>query len=311
MCGYVLFLSLSILVVTLLGCGEYEIEDRINPYDPENPWGVELLSVTALTEGGVNEYPSWSPDESKVAYFSRSDRQICIVHLAERSIEKLALVSDHIWETSPRWSPTESKIAYIHSPSWDMSVRDYPGSNTVQLTEDGGCKEGALIWSPDGKEIAYIQRGEVKVMNADGSNKRKPMLDKPIEPVSAISDWFPNGSELLVISGEEPRAYTVNVYSGYVNPLPTGERVSCWDAVWSNDGSKILYVTFNYGRYELWMMDEDGEQKVVILTKDLVEYAAFIDSVSWSRDESAILFVGSKTFYGSIRDVYLMQIEQR
>lgn len=315
MAKYVFLLASIILIITLISCEEYEIKERTNPYDEENPWGRKVISVVPLTQDGVSDYPSWSPDETKIAYYNRSDRSIYVMDAAGKSFQ-LPLVSGHKWEGryATKWSPTENKIAYIHGPHWDISVRDYPGTDSAQpLTEDGP-EDGictSLVWSRDGTKIAYVQEGMIKIMNADGGNKRELSPDKPIEPISKISDWSPDGSKLMVISGEEPRAYTIDVQTNHAQLLPIGEEALCWNAVWSTDGSKILYVTFNFDRYELWIMNEDGMQRAAALTKDITHYANFIGSIVWSKDEFAVLFVGSDKFFGSDRDIYMMRMELR
>ncbi len=314
------FPSLSIiLIVIIIGCGEYEIEDRTNPYDPvylENQWGKRVKGAKLLTTDGKSNYPSWSHDEKKIAYSSYLEDvegwRICVRDITDGSPEVLEPAENHKWETSPRWSPVESRIAYIHN-NYDISVRDYPGNESKQLTQGGICKEGAIVWSPDGTRIACIQEGKIRILDSY-SGHSEDELDpgdlKPIEEFSHISDWSPDGRKLMVISGEQ-QAYIVDIKQKSEEPLLTGGEDLCWEAVWSTDVSKpgILYVTFHNNRYELWIMNADGKQKAAILTDDISHYANFMRCISWSADESKVLFVGSDRFHGSSRNICLMEMD--
>jgi Tol biopolymer transport system component len=376
---------LMAVVIALIGCDDgYEPKERTNPYDPENPAGRKVISVISLTTNGVSEYPSWSADETKIAYYNRSDTSLYIMDSTGKFAEKLPLAPDqllfstelkyqmdldngdfpeglaqefkdnkillsqnvtvsvnerdkewliidkdrgltytvrknreqlnifsnHLWEIGPRWSPTENKIAYIHSPNWDISVRDYPGTDSVQLTEDGGCNPGSLIWSRDGAKLAYIQNNVIKIMDADGDNKRELKPQESIEPIVTISDWSPDGGKLMVIAGKEPKAYILALSTNHVHLLPKEKEGLCWHAVWSTDGAKQLYVTFHSDRYELWIINADGNQ-AAILTKDIDPKANFIGFINWSQDESAVLFMGSEQFYARNRDIIMMRMELR
>jgi hypothetical protein len=174
-----------------------------------------------------------------------------------------------------QWSPKENKIAYIHGRDWDISVRDYPGVVSQQLTpegnEDGYCS--SLVWSRDGKKIAYVQVGKLKIMDADGQNKIDITLNKPIEPILKISEWCEQ--KLMVISGEENRAYTIEIdmesAQGSVERLPVTKNGLSYDAVWSKDCSQTLYITENFGRRELWLINPDKSQAAILMTDTALE----------------------------------------
>ena len=96
MTKYVFWLASIILILTLISCEEYKPKERKNSYDPENPAGRKFISVTPLTTGGVSKYPSWSPDEKKIAYYHSPDRSIYVMDVVEKSTEKLPLMPDKL-----------------------------------------------------------------------------------------------------------------------------------------------------------------------------------------------------------------------
>ena len=229
--------------------------------------------------------------------------------MIKKDKDQLSIFSNHSLESSPSWSPTSSKIAYMHPPG-DISVRDYPEGDSVQLTKDARGQYGSITWSRDGTMIAYIQGGKIKIMNADGSDPQELKPCKVIKSITTITDWSPDGSKLLVIAGETPKAYTIDLCTNDVKLLPQEKRGLYEDAVWSADGLKNLYVIFRSERHELWIINPDGTQ-AAILTNDINPYARFIDYISWSKDESMVLFLGSDQFYNQNRDIYMMRMELR
>jgi hypothetical protein len=108
-------------------------------------------SVQQLTSGKFDDrYPSWSPDNSKIAFARAAvniwDRRLCIINSDGSSLEeliaapKLGLVS---------WSPDGNSIAF---------VREYLTLNIFDLhTQSIKCYGSAycdIVWSPDSKKIA-------------------------------------------------------------------------------------------------------------------------------------------------------------
>jgi hypothetical protein len=148
-----------------------------------------------------------------------------------------------------------------------------------------------LVWSPDGKEIAYIgfdydannyMLQIVEVANPE--NKR--ILDKLTKPVTfaLVTDWSPDGRHLMAISAGKPRAYRVNIATRDVQLLEIPGSRLCMHAVWSKDGSRILYVTRNFGRSELWMMDSDGNRAAVLTEDTLLAEDTFLFDIKLDQD---------------------------
>jgi len=322
----VVFLAIIAIITVLEGCGDFEVEDRVNPYDAKNRLAMKA-SIELLTDAGNYDYPSWSSDETKVAYYSRSYLGIHVVDIASKSIVELEKC--HRWESSPRWSPTANKIAYMHDPDYNISVRDYPGNSCVPksepLTKDEVCLEGSLAWSPDGEKIAYVQTidntRKIKIMDKDGKNNHELNISNTITDPYTITDWLQVESKdggkdegkLLFICEGKKQAFIIDIGTGSLQSLPIGVENGelktsslCYSAAWSADGSKIIYITKNYERYELWMMNADGTQKVVIMAvkegeqQDNRRYAVYMQSLNCSKNRSkdgfSILFSGSDSF---------------
>ncbi len=135
---------------------------------------------TQLTETGSNGSPTWSPDATKIAFFSFrpgfTDREILVMN-ADGSNET-RLTMDGGEDVEPRWSPDGNRIAFRRQdPSTsniDIWVMDSDGMNPMQLTNDV-AEDRDHRWSPDGTKIVFTKnRGddaEVWVMDSDGSDQ--------------------------------------------------------------------------------------------------------------------------------------------
>jgi WD40 repeat protein len=287
------FLS-TVFIIVLIGCDadDYKLDPRDNPYDPGISWGSRAISIEGVTVEEMGDYPSWSYDGSKIAYYHPGEQCICIVEEGG-SAKPLPYTSEDQYSEGicVKWSPVEDRLAYIQEgfDGVGISVRPYPDTDPPSadpITMSDGYYT-SLVWSPDGKEIAYVDDIDCMLQIievADPGNKR--VLDKLTKPITfaLVTDWSPDGRHLMAISTGKPRAYKVDIATRDVDLLEIpGSRV-CMYAVWSKDGSRILYVTRNFGRSELWMMDSDGNQAAVLTKDTLLTEDTFLFDITLDRD---------------------------
>ena len=71
-----------------------------------------------------------------------------------------------------------------------------PGSTVRRLTTDG--HDAGPRWSPDGKHIAYLDRGNLWIMRANGSHKHRITGQAP-GYTDARPSWSPNGRYLAFV----------------------------------------------------------------------------------------------------------------
>lgn len=148
-----------------------------------------------LATGGYFSFPTWSPDGSKIAFWSGDEQkigQIWVMDSRGGSKKQLTFPRFNSYTPSgssanaPSWSNTNhiafwSGIARRYGQIW---VMDADGHNARQLTNcpvPSNCDNPS--WSPDGRLILYeVSDGKAGVlgralvqtwlMNADGSNQR-------------------------------------------------------------------------------------------------------------------------------------------
>ena len=137
--------------------------------------------------------PVWSPDGTKILFTSDRDGngEIYVMN-ADGSDQRAISPSPSTQEFGAAWSPDGRTIAFasdragrpcpgLSGPgcNWEIYVMNADGSDPRNLTRhrwsDG--REGGLIWSPDGRKIAFGTNRdgntEIYAMNADGSGQRR------------------------------------------------------------------------------------------------------------------------------------------
>ena len=73
------------------------------------------------------------------------------------------------------------------------------GRGARLLTRVPGGRDPA--WSPAGKRLAFVRKGHVHVMNADGTKLRQVTRGKSVE--DSGPSWSPDGRQIAFIRNEE------------------------------------------------------------------------------------------------------------
>jgi hypothetical protein len=116
-------------------------------------------------------------------------------------------------------------IAFVRSGNIYTVNPAHPAGSLVKLTSDG--RSSGPRWSPNGKRIAYIDRGNLWVMNANGSQKKRLTVAAP-KYVDSRPTWSPNGKYLAFVRTQHGRPYgyltrysfasrTINVFTTTIN----------------------------------------------------------------------------------------------
>jgi Tol biopolymer transport system component len=254
--------------------------------------GSDLINLTRNAASDLE--PAWSPDGQLIAFASDRNGNFDIFRIKKDGSDVRQLTFDTMDERAPSWSPDGKKILFesgrdglLINPSGrlrhlDIFVIDVDGSHLVNLTATPSSTEYGAAWSPDGKTIAFLRSGLIRLVNPDGTNER------PLHaPQSGFSDdavaWSPD-SKVLAFSTynlNHPFAtdtyviFTVNADGTNIKRLT--EAVGYSSArfpSFSPDGTRIVFnrdgVDEWWGRFltqNVFIMNADGSNMIQI-TRD-------------------------------------------
>jgi len=158
--------------------------------------------------------PDLSPNDEWFACSSQGEKQEDILLIKRDGTEQRQLTNDVFRDRTPRWSPDGQRIAFYSDRSGRFEVWSInpDGTGLQQITYTSGPSTVYPIWSPDGKQMLFKQRGS------------QPFLFEVNKP------WTEQTPERL--------------------PLILGAGEDFWANSWSADGRKVagtwVYNGLNY-----------------------------------------------------------------
>ena len=198
--------------------------------------------------------PNWSPDAARIAF-----RQLGAVLFTDDVYTMAADGTDLRRITSapynygaPKWSPDGRQVMYARwfdqtAPEMWLVAADSSHRRKVALPTPAFDTQ----WSPDGKAIAYDNRADVWIVNADGSNSRALTQYCPAFPSCATGDaafspsWSPDGRHIAFIRRVGGTSSLVIAKADGTNPIvvPLAMQCCAYDRPrWSPDGALIAFA---------------------------------------------------------------------
>ncbi len=159
---------------------------------------IEGNQLKNLTQSpGRDEVGSWSPDGSKIVFFSNRDANGEIYVMGSNGRKQVNLTNHPALDAAPAWSPDGTKIAFYSRREGgqdDIYVMNPDGTDVVNLTRHP-WEDRAPTWSPDGRWIAFHafqvgQRPDIYVMDGNGDNRAQLTKDpaSDTDPTWVIRD---------------------------------------------------------------------------------------------------------------------------
>ena len=252
-----------------------------------NPDATQQVRLTS--NSADDDSPAWSPDGTKIAFFSRRDgfdKELYVMNADGTHQTRLTFGARGVFFypsflPNVTWSPDGAKLAFggfvgIVGNRVQISVINADGSNLTRLT-DHPSYNFEPAWSPDGTKIAFASDREggypnfkIYVMRADGSNPTK-LTNLGLDTNPA---WSPDGAKIaftrfggtiadIFLGGE---IFVMNADGSNQTSLTNGVGIT---PAWSPDGAKLAFsksVVFSEGdEGGLFVMNADGSNQMRLI----------------------------------------------
>lgn len=222
--------------------------------DAGRPAPIALHPRQLTTTGGLDVYPSFSPDGRRIAFSSdRTGAWEIYVAAIDHAGSEQPLTAGGNQNVHAAWSPDGRHIAFHSMRHGGIWVMPADGGDARQVTTFGARP----AWSPDGRRLTFQSNTSPDI----GPSARAANLPSTI--------------------------WVVDVSAGQPRPLTrAGEPVGGHGSpAWSPDGRHIVFATSDFFGTGIWSLDSDGGEPYPISTAIAPAY----DPI-YTSDGGSVLF---------------------
>ncbi|MEZ4648832.1 MAG: fibronectin type III domain-containing protein [Candidatus Eisenbacteria bacterium] len=283
---------------------------------------VTLLQVRRLTTsthriGALN--PEWSPDGTQIvmeADFHIPGGGFPSIWTVPAGGGEPVLFTSVGFALAPSWSSLSDRIAFTSEadggPGPDGRIRElsvvdaYSAATPRVVMNQDPYDLGDVVWSPDGREIAYEvlldvfpRRAELWVLDMETLERRKVLES---DRYSRSASWSPESDRLLYSVEEESDhdLWIVDLASGMEQRVTNTPTIHELFGAWSPDGRRIAFASDETGTLDVWIMDVTGENRVRITDGPDLENAP-----AWSPSGEELVHVVREN---GIRDLWVTTV---
>lgn len=237
--------------------------------------GTHLRQLTNNTSS--DDYPSWSPDGSKIVYIHDYE-----LHIMDANGSDSVLILNTLGARNPQWSPDNQWIVFEQES--DILLLNLQTEIIQNLTNTPQELDQSPIWSFDSTRIIFNSTGDnpipsarysgyprfgIHSMEIDGSNRE--LIHNGGGGIYGLSQ---NETGIIISTGFFNLDPTIFQYDPVTHTTTSlfSLGVIAYDAQFSPDGSKVVLV---YNR-QLAIMNANGENLIQITNID-----GYILSPAW------------------------------
>ena len=232
------------------------------------------IEVSPLVTGpSTDEYPTWSPDGRKIAFYSdRDDGDREIYSISGTGADLTRLTKSKGADEDPNWSADGKKIVF-------SSARTGKGMNLFSMAPDGtGIEQYTDTpnnntvpkWSPRGDEILYSTNAywpgwDILLFELTGRSAK--VMTRGYQSFCRGS-WSPDGSQFVFSYGSAKDIDLWIQQKGESQPqeLTTMDGRE-YDGIYI-DKNRVLFVADDggdAGKFQLWLINTESKKTIPIL----------------------------------------------
>jgi DNA-binding winged helix-turn-helix (wHTH) protein/Tol biopolymer transport system component len=238
---------------------------------------VSTYAKTLTTDAGVELYPAFSPDGSRVAYSSVQKNQVrlLIKNVVDESILEISHEAD-VGVGPANWSNDGESIAYlVATPQLcQYYVRSISEEELGEPRLIHNCPAGSfgkIIFTHDNNRLIYSENeganSPYALFEIDLTTSRKKRLNQPELFLGGNSqfDLHPKENRLLISSPDKQQwegYYSLDLETDELTLLFKQDAYICC-GIWSHDGKRIV-IMGEHPAYQLLSYNLSGKEQQVI-----------------------------------------------
>lgn len=203
-------------------------------------------------------------------------------------------------EAAPDFSPDGSQVVFSwgnlrgSEGHYSIYVQALGAASPTRLTE-AAEKDLSPVWSPDGREIAFLRMAEptrscaVMAMPASGGAPRRIAECRYDEESLA---WSPQGDALVFVPPEQSGLVRLDLRSGALDRLttPGGGDLGDSDPRFSGDGRKLAFVRWHaMGVANLFVAPAAGGEAIQVSFDNLK-----VHGLAWEADSQHLIYSSNR-----------------
>lgn len=239
-----------------------------------------------------NSFPVFSPDGSKIAYFSRrfgEQGDFWLMDVDGRHPRQVTTLPPG--ERMPSWTPDGKELATLCKDGEQFKMCFTSLEGVLRMVPVEGKPNAWARVSPDGRRVVTQRTDEegTRSLWVEELGKGPARQITPKEMSIGFPLWAPDGRWVVgeFHQGENTNVMMVPVEGGAPVLLTEG-RGHAWPAGWAPDGDRVVYAGFRDGDWNLYWTSRSTKR-----TQRLTEngsLAVYVRYPTWSPNSDKIVF---------------------
>ncbi len=272
--------------------------------------GQDLFPVKQLSFDPAQEgFATWSPDCKTIVYqhtdMQDTNQKNGLWEIpADGSTEPKHIFSG--LAEHPKWSPDGKHIVFDADTGNSIKMISAMGGEAIRVLPDSVLIQngGLPCWSPDGSQIAFIERKEFSLCTYNLKTGELRSLFRENGKLPLPGGWWPDGKSILVsnMDRQTRKCTMLRINSdGDKKTIMNGHLDNFYRYIaLSPDGSMLVYAVMEGKFLCLYVMPSGGGKSIL-----LVKSNGHNEGAIWSPDGTKIAFTSTRT--GNF-DIWIMDV---